>query len=118
MEEGFFKAIADKYRLFRWQDFFGPHGKFKDVKVPRKLEGMVEMAICAGGRIFFGTRDSTFSSYITRLRGYFNAPDQHSLLHNSVYSGNIEEDGKKIGVLWGSRYMVEFPEMWESIRDM
>ena len=39
------------------------------LKVPRKLVGCIEQAICAMGRAFFGTKESTFSSYIVRLRG-------------------------------------------------
>lgn len=40
----------------------------------RKLEGCIEQVICAMGRSFFGTLESTFSSYIFRLRGYIKAP--------------------------------------------
>lgn len=69
--------------------------------------------ICSGGRIFFGTRSSTFSAYITRMRGYIDAPDKNSYLHNNVHSGDPEKDKKRVGGMSGNTYMIEFPSMWE-----
>ena len=75
--------IRKTHRVWQFHDFFGPTGLFKDkVQIPRRLSGHVEQVICAAGRTFVGTTHSTFSSYIVRLRGYMNAPDQRRFIHS------------------------------------
>jgi hypothetical protein len=56
---------------------------FKDIEIPKRLSGHVEQVICAAGRTFVGTTHSTFSSYIVRLRGYMNSPDQRRFIHST-----------------------------------
>merc|ERR1719320_532873 len=51
----FFEVIKRHHKVFFFTDFFGPVGIFNNLKVPRKLEGLVESVICAGARIFIGT---------------------------------------------------------------
>ncbi|ETO28396.1 hypothetical protein RFI_08739 [Reticulomyxa filosa] len=83
--------------------------KYPNLLVPRKLVGVIEMIICAGGHVFFGTTASTYSAYIQRLRGYIDAPDKHVLYHN-----------QKGPEHWGyhpTEYMREFEDMWEDIKD-
>ncbi len=43
--------------------------------------GMIEQIVCAAADIFVGTPLSTFTSYITRLRGYM---DRDPIIHNGV----------------------------------
>ena len=58
--------------------------------VPKSKLGIVEQIICAGGRIFFGTGHSTFSSFIYRLRGYMGAPVKGEYhLHNKYTKENV-----------------------------
>jgi len=106
----------NNHKTYFWHDFFGDKAK-PDLKISRpvnrKLIGCIEQVICAGARIFFGTRSSTFSAYITRLRGYFKAPDTNSYLHNNQHSGNPETDKLKVGHRSGNTYMLEFSSMWE-----
>ncbi|ETO12617.1 hypothetical protein RFI_24758, partial [Reticulomyxa filosa] len=111
----FFAAFEKEFKIWKYQDLFGEGKPLAHVQVPRRLEGVVEMVICAAGRIFFGTDTSTFTSYITRLRGYVNAPDKHTYHHNEQWTGNLLEDIKRYADLGGDRYMDEFPEMWEDI---
>ena len=89
----FFDAFTSKgHDIYFWKDFFGDEAKSSlkiDEEVPRKLIGCIEQVICAGARIFFGTRRSTFTAYITRLRGYVKAPDTNAYLHNNVHVSNI-----------------------------
>jgi len=114
---GFFDAFTKEgHEIFFWKDFFGPEAKPSlkiDEEVPRKLVGCIEQVICAGARIFFGTRRSTFTAYITRLRGYIDAPDKNAYLHNNVHTGDPEKDGKLVGDRRGTNFFLDNPEMWE-----
>ena len=78
----------------------------------RKVIGLIEQVICAGGRTFFGTKHSTFSSYIFRLRGYVGAPDTVQRWHNVRYSGALELDVLSEPKPDGESYMQEDPSMW------
>ena len=125
-EPEFFDSVKESFEhmFYRYDDFFnsthgrlyndfvnrfGEKGKKAIENVPRKLVGLIEMVICAGGRRFFGTTSSTYSAYITRLRGYIDAPDK------GIYFHNHKGESK-----WNYRpteYMREFADMWEDIKD-
>ena len=127
-KDDFFKVFEEngKRKVYRWKDFFGPDAVFeatKNVVIPGKLHGEVEMAICAMGRMFFGTKESTFSDYIGRLRGYLDAPYTQTLYHHYALTGDIEESSRislsnpaKLYV--GKTYKIPFPELWEDIWDL
>jgi len=87
LDEGFFDAIRQKHPVYKWADFFAERGGqvLKDLHVPRKLIGMIEQLICAGGRTFFGTGLSTFTGLVPRLRGYIGAPDTRLRYHTNKY---------------------------------
>ena len=111
--------LNDDCSCVRWKDFVTAGSSMylgDDVEIPIKYEGVIEMAVCGMARIFFGTDTSTFTSYITRLRGYFDAPDKSTYHHNEQWTGDIEKDSKKHHKIWGQTYMDEFPEMWEKIK--
>jgi hypothetical protein len=65
--------------------FLDDYMEFADLKSlnPNYL-GMIDQVICTRGKLFVGTWFSTFSGYITRMRGYLGYTDQ------SVYYGDIE----------------------------
>lgn len=62
------------------KDYFDMAG-LKDIN-PNYL-GMIDQVITTRGEIFVGTWFSTFSGYITRMRGYLGYSDQ------SVYFGDM-----------------------------
>jgi len=128
-KDDFFKVFEDngKRKVYRWKDFFGPQAQFeetKNIKIPGKLEGEVEMAICAMGRIFFGTKESTFSQYIGELRGYFDAPYTQTLYHHYKLTKDVEESSRISKMTDyakpynGQIYKIPFPDLWEDIKDM
>jgi hypothetical protein len=98
-------------------------GKFalKDVEIPRKLEGCIEQVICALGRAFMGTLESTFTTYIFRLRGYIGAPNKEVYFHTLKYSGDVDADRQ---VTWakkperGQIYQGEWRATWEDVEDV
>mmetsp|Transcript_4025 Transcript_4025/g.8643 ORF Transcript_4025/g.8643 Transcript_4025/m.8643 type:complete len:537 (+) Transcript_4025:1606-3216(+) len=114
----FFRPFSQDFEVYQWKDFFGPRGNYalRGVDIPRKLEGCVEQAICALGRVFAGTLESTFSSYIFRLRGYYHAPNTEVYFHTLKYSGNVMRDRARTysrKPLKGQIYKSEHPSIWE-----
>ena len=83
-EPGFFQPFRRRYCVYRFSDFLGPRGGnvLADVHVPANLLGPIEQVIMASGRLFIGTRLSTFSSFVNRLRGYIGTPDTSTWYHN------------------------------------
>lgn len=63
----FFDAVRDRYRLRFYKDFHSQAG-LEDMNP--NLTGMVEQVIASGARTYVGTYFSTFTGYITRMRGY------------------------------------------------
>mmetsp|Transcript_31391 Transcript_31391/g.55220 ORF Transcript_31391/g.55220 Transcript_31391/m.55220 type:complete len:532 (-) Transcript_31391:347-1942(-) len=111
VKEDFFNVFREEFEVYQWKDFFGPNGKFKDMKIERKHEGLIEMAICSMGRIFFGTALSTFSAYIRRLRGYVQAPDTGHYQHNQLTAA----DDKGVYRAAPHEIFHDEPEIWEEL---
>ena len=122
-EPDFFENIVGQYKeikeIYRWRDFAYESGKLYDefnkqyghvLDVPkiRKLVPLIEMVVASGGKRFFGTRYSTYSAYITRLRGYIDAPDQGIYFHNGKHYMRYAKPYE---------YMIESKDMWLDIKD-
>lgn len=68
----------------------------KGVKIPYHYEGMVEQLICASSNLFIGTRLSTFSSYVPRMRGYsIGLEHKEVFFADRKYTGDEERDGNE-----------------------
>jgi hypothetical protein len=78
----FFKAFKDYFPSVRYLDDFTELADLKNVN-PNYL-GMIDQVICSRAQFFVGTWFSTFSGYITRMRGYFGYADK------SVWYGDME----------------------------
>lgn len=111
IKEDFFDVFRKDYHVVQWKDYFGPNGKFSEIEIDRKHEGLVEMAICSMGRIFFGTSLSTFSAYIRRLRGYVDAPDTGLYQHSKFTSAT--NPGKPLAP--PTDIFHDEPDIWEEI---
>jgi GDP-fucose protein O-fucosyltransferase len=79
----------------------------------------VEQMICTFAKRFMGTRLSTFSGYITRLRGYYGAPDKNIYFTDGFPGSEMDAQGSppfswmnwaQNGNPWWGR---EFKEAWE-----
>ena len=83
--------------------------------VPKALSGLVEQLVAAQGRAFYGTKLSTFSHYILRLRGYYNVSHLSWLLvppdTQSRRPAGVEKlrAGKPVAPYW----LQEWPLAWE-----
>jgi len=78
----FYSRFARKFpdRVVRLSNFQPLLEGTKEWQLP-----MIEQLICAYGRIFVGTRLSTFSAYITRIRGHLNKKFGYSKVYSNVY---------------------------------
>jgi len=112
--DGFFDAIREKHRIFQYKDVLDAA---KGIPHSEKVVNIIEQTICAGGRRFFGTQKSTFTSYIFRIRGYIGAPDTKQYWHNIHYTGIDEVDAYAQPKVSGQNYMMEDPSMWEDIKE-
>ena len=66
----FFQPFRDEYRAIYFLDDLSANTGID--KINQNYIGMIEQIICAGADIFIGTPLSTFTAYITRMRGYLN----------------------------------------------
>mmetsp|Transcript_28709 Transcript_28709/g.66690 ORF Transcript_28709/g.66690 Transcript_28709/m.66690 type:complete len:194 (-) Transcript_28709:29-610(-) len=80
------------YRLAFASDFRG----VMDSLMPWHME-MVEQLVCARAEVFVGTYYSSFSGYITRLRGYYGQRDRAGLSFQKERKGEDrdEDDGEE-----------------------
>ncbi|GAB5356578.1 hypothetical protein AAMO2058_000301900 [Amorphochlora amoebiformis] len=108
----FFDAIREKHKVFQWKDVVN---EAKGIQYSEKVINIIEQTICAGGRRFFGTQKSTFTSYIFRMRGYMSVPDTKQYWHNIRYTGMPDVDKFAQPILGPNTYMQEDPSMWEDI---
>ena len=109
----FLDTFGLEYSVFCWNDFFTSRSA-TDVSItdiPEKLIGPIEQLICAHGYRFIGTELSTFSSYITRLKGYLNFGDINVYFLTDQYTEPLPEGYERTG-LRGRSYLREFPAMW------
>jgi|SRR5579875_709180 len=111
----FFHELSKYYRLWFIEDF----AKLLPDDLSPGRVACVEQMICAFARVFVGTRFSTFSAYITRLRGYRGAADQNTYFTDGLPGSEVDSHGSppfswinwlKMGYpMWGR----EFREGWD-----
>jgi hypothetical protein len=89
---------------------------FKEVaeldSIDSTLYGMIETVVCSRGSVFAGTWFSTFSGYITRLRGYYGMSKYftyYSYLERKWFLHEWMDVGS------GSWYAREYPTAWTGI---
>eukprot|EP01065_Artemidia_motanka_P019237 TRINITY_DN22807_c0_g1_i2.p1 TRINITY_DN22807_c0_g1~~TRINITY_DN22807_c0_g1_i2.p1 ORF type:complete len:486 (+),score=157.04 TRINITY_DN22807_c0_g1_i2:53-1459(+) len=99
-----------------------------DSSPPQHMHGVVEMLICSGADVFVGTKFSTFSAYITRLRGYSAVRNKELYFTDTNYTRHESlrdeerkpyswsgEGANRLGDYRGYRpyWIREYPEAWE-----
>jgi len=72
-DKKFFAPFAKDFKLRYLDDYFDSCGLGE---VNKNYYGMIDQIISAYGRVFFGTWFSTFTGYITRMRGYLGMDDR------------------------------------------
>src|ERR1035441_10569935 len=91
--------IASDEKDRRFFDDLRPHYDIRFVEeldvppMPPASLASVEQLICAQAKLFVGTRLSSFSGYVTRLRGYRNAADQGSYFTDGLPGSEMDTAG-------------------------
>jgi hypothetical protein len=111
----FFSHFRKQYELCFLDDF----RSLIPEDMPSTSVACVEQVICAAASVFVGTRLSTFSGYITRLRGYYGAADQQIYFTDGSPGSAMDREGSAAfswinwlncgNPLWGREYR----EGWE-----
>lgn len=114
-DRSFFADLTPYYELCFLDDFRGSLGE----DLPPGALACVEQMVCASATTFIGTRLSTFSAYVGRLRGYGGALDQAIHFTDGLPGSEMDDCGSprfswmnwvRYGYpLWGR----EFREGWE-----
>jgi hypothetical protein len=74
--------------------------------------GMIEQIICANGERFIGTPYSTFTGFITRMRGYYNDTRSAQTYYTlPKFKYQLQTTPQFVGPLWGR----EFQAAWKDI---
>jgi hypothetical protein len=114
-DKSFFSVIRNHYEIYFLEDC----KSVIDPCMPEALLACVEQMVCAFAALFLGTRLSTFSAYISRLRGYYGAPDSNVYFTDGSPGSEMDDVGSPLfswtnwlragNPLWGR----EFKEGWE-----
>ena len=108
-DTSFFNVFKEKGHTIRFLDDFSEVAKLEELNMD--YFGMVDSLVAATGRNFFGTWFSTFTGYITRLRGYLLIDDRSNYFFMPQYKNKFQ-DWVKPHPAWYSR---EFPTGWYRI---
>lgn len=105
----FFDPVRDLYRLRFYEDFYKAAG-LEDMDP--NLTGMVEQIIASGARTFVGTYFSTFTAFITRMRGYLGRNPGFYYLENFKYA--LQSPGKNFYAS-GANFVREWPVAYTNL---
>jgi hypothetical protein len=110
MNRGFFAPISQRYETYFIDHFIGSLGS----ELSGEDIACIEQVVCSYADVFLGTRLSTFSSYITRLRGYWRALDQAVHFTDGSPGSEADDHGspgfswvnwlRRGNPLWGREY--------------
>lgn len=117
-DKSFLKPLEDVYEVIYFSDL----EYLVDNNMADKLIGCIEQLVCSRARVFIGTRLSTFSSYIYRLRGYMDDIYETSFYDNTLdckmpcYESNRGVDKSTGAPTWTHQWQMtwgrEFSEAW------
>ena len=107
-DAAYLDVLRARFNVYFLSDF---HERVGFGKLNQNSMGMVEQIVCSRSQVFIGTWFSTFTRYITRMRGY-NSFDYRS----NWYHYNLRKDSFQTEYFsrdpW---YVREWPEGWVDI---
>ena len=89
-KKDFFDDFRKKFPTIRFLDDYFPLAKLDEIN-PNYL-GMIDQVICTQGDNFVGTWFSTFTGYITRMRGYLGKHDHTVWLGDKKHMNRYQHD--------------------------
>jgi hypothetical protein len=109
-DKSFFNVLKEHYEIYFYDDI--KHLIFNDIN--SDLIGPIEQIICTQSLTFVGSKLSTFSSYIYRLRGYMkHITDKRFLTYHVECKPNEEEE-----YWWVAVWAREYKQVFESINNI
>ena len=110
VDKTFFDLLREHYELYFYEDV--EHLIYSNIS--EDLIGPIEQLICARATTFIGTKLSTFSTYIYRLRGYMKeVSDKRFLTYNVECQPDKEEK-----YWWAGVWAREYAQGWEAIKEI
>jgi len=116
MDKAFFKPFSDVYNVFFLSDFKDTLSDLNISYLP-----MVDQIVASKGKIFYGTFYSTFTGYITRLRGYYATKNHIAGYKEGItksfyfFPSNKKRDVIEYKSVKGPFWAREFPAAWRDI---
>lgn len=120
LKRDFLDYFTGKYKVIMYRDYENLVQKY----IQPNWVGIIEQIICSRGIRFIGTRLSTYSGYITRIRGYSpDITDKNIYFTDAKYPEGYNDDRvfSKTWPRWGDYWLDhglwarEFEEAWEGI---
>ena len=110
-QKSFFNVFREHFHVVFLHDILD-NARLGDAHLNQNHIGMVEQVICANAHTFVGTPLSTFTGYITRMRGYYR--DQRYkrtfyTMRDQMYSLHHQEEIK--GPFWAREFSVSHKEI-------
>jgi hypothetical protein len=101
-----FTTDNSQYRLRYFSDFEADLRK-KFPTFNANMIGMVEQIVCANGHTFFGTPRSSFTGYITRMRGYYrDGRYKRTFYFIKRYMFDLQRHKKLVGPFWAREFEI------------
>ncbi len=88
-DEAYLGVLRQHFNMFTLSDF---HELVGLPKLNQNYMGMVEQIVCARSQVFIGTWFSTFSGYITRMRGYYGADHRSNWYHYQLRKDSFQTE--------------------------
>lgn len=116
----FLRYFKDKYTIVMYKDY----GHLIEKYIQPNWIGIIEQLICSRGKKFVGTRLSTYSGYVTRIRGYSPDIEDKGIYFTDIRypdGYNDERVFSKEWPRWGDYWLDhglwarEFEESWEGL---
>ena len=89
-KKDFFDAFKTKWAKVKFLDDYFEYAGLKDIN-PNYL-GMIDAIVCTRAEEFTGTWFSTFTGYITRMRGYMGYPDNTTWFGDKEHRDHFQGD--------------------------
>eukprot|EP01038_Epipyxis_sp_PR26KG_P012435 gene12435-16679_t len=86
----FFDSFRPRFPHIKFLDDFTALADLKGVNP--NLLGMIDQVVCTRGDVFVGTWFSTFSGYITRMRGYLGYADRSNYYGDKNHRDRFQHD--------------------------
>jgi hypothetical protein len=114
----FFKPFHADFEVRFLSDFQEP-ARLTEAYINQNHIGMVEQIICASAHTFVGTPFSTFSGYITRLRGYYrDGRYKRSFYTLPQHMFQLHHSPQLVGPFWAREFAVAHNNIDDDVHEL